>query len=129
MQYLRQVDQAAFKAAQPGDRFSQWLLDQDSGAQHCSINYIRTPAGGGSPAGMHTHVVDQIFYILSGTMSLEIEGTAYEAGPGTLVFFPAGVPHRNWNGGHEPTVHLAFNVPMPDPKVPFANPVESATAR
>ena len=78
---------------------------------------------------MHTHVVDQIFYILSGTMSLEIEGTAYEAGPGTLVFFPAGVPHRNWNGGAEPTVHLAINVPMPDPKVPFAIPVESAAAR
>lgn len=129
MQYLRQVDPAALSAAGPNDRFSHWLLDQDSGAQHCSINYIRTPVGGGSPAGMHTHVVDQIFYILSGTMSLEIEGTPFEARPGTLVFFPAGVPHRNWNGGTEPTVHLAFNVPMPDPKVPFAIPVESAAVR
>jgi quercetin dioxygenase-like cupin family protein len=129
MQYLRQVDQAALDNSPPGERFSEWLLDQDSGAQHCSINYIRTPAGSGSPAGTHTHVVDQIFYILSGTMSLEIEGTAYEARPGTLVFFPAGVPHRNWNGGTEPTVHLAFNVPMPDPNVPFANSVESAATR
>jgi mannose-6-phosphate isomerase-like protein (cupin superfamily) len=126
MQYLRQVDQAALDAAQPGERFSQWLLDHDSGAQHCSINYIRTPAGGGSPAGMHTHVVDQIFYILSGTMSLEIEGQPYAAGPGTLVVFPAGVPHRNWNGGTEPTVHLAFNTPMPDPNTPFAVPVGTA---
>jgi mannose-6-phosphate isomerase-like protein (cupin superfamily) len=125
MQYLRQVDPAALEAAAPGERFSQWLLDQDSGSQHCSINYIRTPAGGGSPAGMHTHVVDQIFYILSGTMNLEIDGTAYVAGPGTLVVFPAGVPHRNWNGSTEPTVHLAFNVPMPDPNVPFANSVET----
>ena len=74
---------------------------------------------------MHTHVVDQIFYILSGTMNLEIDSTAYEAGPGTLVVFPAGVPHRNWNGSTEPTVHLAFNVPMPDPNVPFANSVET----
>src|SRR5216683_673815 len=129
MQYLRQVDQGALAAAGAGERFSQWLLDQKSGAQHCSINYIRTPAGGGSPAGMHTYVVDQIFYILSGTMSLEIEDKPYEAGPGTLVFFPAGVPHRNWNGGNKPTVHLAFNVPMPDPKVPFAIPVESAATR
>src|ERR1700716_4486396 len=106
MDYLRQVDQAALKSAAPGERFSQWLLDQDSGSQHCSINYIKTPAGGGSPAGMHTHVVDQMFYILSGTMSLDIEGTQYEARPGTLVVFQAGVPHRNWNGGPEPTVHL-----------------------
>jgi mannose-6-phosphate isomerase-like protein (cupin superfamily) len=120
MDYLRRVDQAALAAARPDERFSQWLLDQDSGSTHCSINYIRTPAGSGSPAGMHTHVVDQIFYILDGTMSLEIEGTRYEAGPGTLVVFPAGVPHRNWNAGSQATVHLAFNVPMPDPNVPFA---------
>jgi mannose-6-phosphate isomerase-like protein (cupin superfamily) len=56
-------------------------------------------------------LVDQLFYILSGTMSLEIEGKRYEAGPGTLVVFPAGVPHRNWNGGNEATVHLAINSP------------------
>jgi mannose-6-phosphate isomerase-like protein (cupin superfamily) len=124
MQYVRHVDQAALAAAPPDQRFSQWLLDHDTGAKHCSINYIKTPAGGGSPAGMHTHVVDQIFYILSGTMSLEIEGTQCQAGPGSLVVFPAGVPHRNWNGGTEPTVHLAFNTPLPDPHEPFATSVE-----
>ena len=84
-----------------------------------------TPAGEGSPAGLHTHRVDQVFYVLSGTMSLEIEGTEYKAGPGTLVFFPAGVPHRNWNAGSEPTVHLAINVPQPDPSVPFATTVNT----
>ncbi|MDQ6674876.1 MAG: cupin domain-containing protein [Chloroflexota bacterium] len=120
MEYLRTVDQSALAAADPEQRFSDWLLDHDSGGKHCSINYIRTPAGGGSPAGMHTHVVDQIFYILSGTMSLDIEGKQYEAPAGTLVVFPAGVPHRNWNGGREPTLHLAINTPLPDPSVPFA---------
>ena len=123
MEYVRKVDEAAVAAAGPNERFSQWLLDHDSGGKHCSVNWIRTPAGGGSPAGMHTHVVDQIFYILAGTMSLEIEGREYQAGPGSLVVFPAGVPHRNWNGGSEPTVHLAFNTPLPDPNVPFAQTV------
>jgi mannose-6-phosphate isomerase-like protein (cupin superfamily) len=123
MEYVRKVDDAALAAAGPNERFSQFLLDHTSGSKHCSVNWIRTPAGGGSPAGMHTHVVDQIFYILAGTMNLEIEGREYSAGPGTLVVFPAGVPHRNWNGGSEPTVHLAFNTPMPDPSVPFAQPV------
>jgi mannose-6-phosphate isomerase-like protein (cupin superfamily) len=123
MDYVRKVDEAAVAAAGPDERFSQWLLDHNSGGKHCSINWIRTPAGGGSPAGMHTHVVDQIFYILAGTMSLEIEGREYQAGPGSLVVFPAGVPHRNWNGGSEPTIHLAFNAPLPDPNVPFATSV------
>jgi len=123
MEYVRKIDEAALNAAGPDERFSQWLLDHTSGGKHCSINWIRTPAGGGSPAGMHTHVVDQIFYILAGTMNLEIEGKEYKAGPGSLVVFPAGVPHRNWNGGTEPTVHLAVNAPLPDPNVPFAKSV------
>lgn len=123
MEYVRKVDEAAVAAAAPNERFQQWLLDHTSGGKHCSINWIKTPAGGGSPAGMHTHVVDQIFYILEGTMNLEIEGKEYLAGPGSLVVFPAGVPHRNWNGGSDPTVHLAFNTPLPDPSVPFATSV------
>jgi quercetin dioxygenase-like cupin family protein len=126
MEYVRKVDQAALAKVPADQRFSQWLLDHDSGAKSCSVNYIVTPAGGGSPAGMHVHAVDQIFYILSGVMNLEIEGREYLADAGSLVVFPAGVPHRNWNGGTEPTVHLAINAPLPDPTVPFARPVGTA---
>ncbi|TAK22880.1 MAG: cupin domain-containing protein [Chloroflexota bacterium] len=121
MNYLRAVDFAAF-AAKPG-RVSQPLLDATNGATTCSINCIKTPPGEGSPAGMHTHVVDQVFYVLSGLMSLEIAGVQCQAGPGTLVVFPAGVPHRNWNAGTDPTAHLAINVPLPDPAVPFATTI------
>ncbi|HEY8864749.1 MAG TPA: cupin domain-containing protein [Candidatus Dormibacteraeota bacterium] len=121
MNYLRKVDFAQLATAQ--DRMVQPLLDHDSGATSCSVNCIKTPPGEGSPAGMHTHKVDQLFYILSGTMSLEIAGQSHSAGPGTLVVFPAGVPHRNWNGGPEATIHLAFNTPLPELGVPFARPV------
>jgi quercetin dioxygenase-like cupin family protein len=123
LEYLRKVDFARLAAT--GERVSQPLLDWDSGATSCSVNCIKTPPGEGSPAGMHTHVVDQLFYILSGTMSLEIEGQAYTAEPGTLVVFPAGVPHRNWNGGNEATVHLAVNSPLPAKDEPFARPVDA----
>lgn len=120
MDYLRKVDFAQLAATQ--ERVSQPLLDYDSGATTCSVNCIKTPPGEGSPAGMHTHKVDQLFYILSGTMSLAIAGQSHSAGPGTLVVFPAGVPHRNWNGGAEATIHLAFNTPLPELGVPFARP-------
>jgi ethanolamine utilization protein EutQ (cupin superfamily) len=39
---------------------------------------------------MHVHAVDQIFYILSGTMSIEVEGKRYDCPPGSLIIFPAG---------------------------------------
>ena len=121
MEYVRKVDFAQMSGG--NDRVVQSLLDRDSGATSCSVNCIKTPPGEGSPAGMHTHVVDQLFYILSGTMSLEIAGQSYVAEPGTLVVFPAGVPHRNWNGGTEATIHLAVSAPLPEPGKPFARPV------
>lgn len=122
MDYLRKVDFEAFAKADPNERLTQWLIDQSSGANTCTVSCIKTPAGGGSPAGMHTHKVDQMFYIVSGTMSVEIDGQTSDAGPGTIVIFPTGVPHRNWNAGAEPTVHLAINSPVPDPALPFATP-------
>jgi mannose-6-phosphate isomerase-like protein (cupin superfamily) len=117
MEFLRKVD--FDRLAATSERVSQTLIGRDSGASSCSVNCIKTPPGEGSPAGLHKHTVDQLFYILSGTMSLEIEGKRYEAGPGTLVVFPAGIPHRNWNGGSEVTVHLAINSPLPDPPYPL----------
>jgi quercetin dioxygenase-like cupin family protein len=121
MDYVRTVDFAAFEAS--AKRMTQVMLDRELGATTLTINCIKTPAGEGSPAGLHVHAVDQVFYVLSGVMGLEIEGKEYQAGPGTLVFFPAGVPHRNWNAGSEATMHLAIQVPQPDPNVPFATTV------
>jgi quercetin dioxygenase-like cupin family protein len=123
MEYVRKVDFSAIDKSGADERLTQALLDQASGATTCTINCIKTPPGGGSPAGRHVHDVDQIFYILRGTMGIEIEGQKYDCPPGSLIFFPAGVPHRNWNSGSEPTVHLAFNTPLPDPSTPFAKSV------
>jgi mannose-6-phosphate isomerase-like protein (cupin superfamily) len=123
MNYVRAVDFAAIDRTGPNERFTQTLLDHTSGAKTCKIHFVKTPAGGGSPAGLHTHRVDQVFYILKGAMNIEIEGKQYEAGPGTLVFFPAGVAHRNWNGGSEPTLHLVLSTPMPDPDLPYSTQV------
>ena len=122
MQHLRTVDFEAVANAGADERVVQRLLDHSNGARTCTMSCIRTPAGAGSPEGLHTHAVDQLFYILSGVMSIEVAGEAFEAGPSSLVVFPAGVPHRNWNAGSEATIHLAISAPVPDPSVPFATP-------
>lgn len=64
---------------------------------------------------MHTHDAEQLVYVLEGTMSLEVEGRTFEAGPDSRVVYKAGTPHRNWNAGEELTLHLAINVPLEDP--------------
>jgi len=121
--YLRKVDFAALDTTPVSERVSQKLIERASGATAAVISYIRTPAGGGSPEGLHVHEVDQHFYVLSGTMNIEVAGEHFEADPGSLVWFPAGVPHRNWNEGEEPTVHLAVNTPLPPEGVPFGRTV------
>jgi mannose-6-phosphate isomerase-like protein (cupin superfamily) len=123
MEYVRKVDFAAIDKSGVDEQLIQRLFDHTTGARNCTINCIKTPPGGGSPAGRHVHDVDQIFYVLSGTMGIEIEDRQFTCTPGSLIVFPAGVRHRNWNGGSEPTVHLAFNTPLPDPNRPFAKSV------
>lgn len=122
MEYIRRVDFTSFDKSEANEYVVQTLFDHTSGAKTCRINCIKTPAGGGSPAGMHVHNFDQILYILQGTMDVEIEGKRYNCGPGSLIIVPTGVPHRNWNGGSELTIHLAFQAPLPDPHAPFAQP-------
>jgi uncharacterized cupin superfamily protein len=116
--YVRPVDTAAIAALGEHERYSQKLIDATSGGRQAGVNYIRTPPGGGSPRGMHTHIWEQLFYVLDGTMSIEVDGQRHEVGSGNLIVFPAGMPHRNWNETDRDTVHLAINVPMPNPDRP-----------
>jgi mannose-6-phosphate isomerase-like protein (cupin superfamily) len=122
MDHVRYVDEEQAAAVPPTERVVQRLLAHGSGVPGCSVSWIRTPVGGGSPEGLHVHAVDQVFYVLAGSMGIEVGGSEQVVHPGGIVVFPAGAPHRNWNAGSEPTVHLAINAPAPDPAVPFAVP-------
>lgn len=113
--YVRPLDADAIAGLGAEERFSQKLIDGTSGGRQAAVNYIRTPPGGGSPRGMHTHAWEQLFYVLDGVMAIEVDGQRHDVGPGNLIVFPAGMPHRNWNETDRPTVHLAINAPLPDP--------------
>jgi quercetin dioxygenase-like cupin family protein len=111
---LRHADLAAFETLAADQRYSQKLLNRQSGGERVAVSLIRTPAGQGSPEGLHTHEFEQVFYVLSGEMNIEIDGTVFRAPAGSLVRFEEGVPHRNWNDEDGPdSLHLAINVPAP----------------
>jgi quercetin dioxygenase-like cupin family protein len=121
--YVRPVDVGAMEATATDQRWQQKLLDRASGGEAVGVVLIRTPAGGGSPEGLHTHAFEQVFYVLAGEMGVEVGGQTFVVQPGSLVVFPQGVPHRNWTARDEPTIHLAINVPAPALGVPGAVPV------
>lgn len=43
----------------------------------------------------HRHT-EEIYYILSGHGTMELDGEQHDLGPGTAVHIPAGVKHRGW---------------------------------
>ena len=121
MEYVFNIDESALAGAE--SHVAQLMFDRGRGAKHCSVMWVYTPPGGGSPAGLHTHEVDQLFYIIEGHMGIEVAGRRLTTAAGSLVVFPAGVPHRNWNAGDTPTRHLSIAAPLPPSGMPFATPV------
>jgi quercetin dioxygenase-like cupin family protein len=124
--YLRKVDTAAIAALGVGERLSQPLAGRQAGTESCSVHHVCTPPGGGSPAGVHVHDVDQLVYILDGTMEFDLNGVDFTGGAGDLVVIPAGVVHRHWNVGEERSLHLVINAPAPDLDKPLSRPVETS---
>ena len=109
IEVVRPLDESRFD----NERFSQVVLaDRASGLNTLSLGVFRVPPGGTGP-GMHVHRFDQIYYMISGSMELDIGLEHYTVGPHTLVVLPAGMPHRNWNGSSEVEYHLNLRVPEP----------------
>ena len=102
-----------FAGGDPGERLRlvQTMVEATRLASGVTVKAIVTPPGEGSPAGLHTHEFDQLFYVVDGEMQIEIDGRIDVARAGSIVVFPAGVAHRNWNAGTATVRHLAFNIP------------------
>jgi len=109
VELVRSLDESRFAP----DRWSQVVLaDRSSGVPSVSLGVFRVPPSG-AIGRLHVHRFDQIYYVISGRMRLQIGLEEHEAGPNTLVILPAGMPHRSWNEGPEPELHLNLRVPKP----------------
>jgi mannose-6-phosphate isomerase-like protein (cupin superfamily) len=83
-------------------------------------------AAGGHAADLHVHQADQIYYIVQGQMQVELGGRRHTAGTGSLVYIPAGLPHRNWNDGPGTEHHFEIIVPSARPGRPLLALVDSS---
>jgi mannose-6-phosphate isomerase-like protein (cupin superfamily) len=77
--------------------------------------------------GMHVHEFAQFYYVMEGTLAVDVGFEHHEAGPHTLVAIPPGVPHANAPVGDGPETHMTINVPPPlwatSPENPWDVPV------
>ena len=64
-----------------------------------------------SGPGAHTHPEDDVFYVITGTMSVLTGDEWIHAGPGSFVLIPGGVSHDFENRGDVPAGVLNFYAP------------------
>jgi len=80
------------------------LIGRERGdSQALSLGVAEIPPG--ATLARHRHAAPEIYYLLSGAGSVEVDGTSYPVGAGAAVFIPGGAPHAFSNTG---AVTIAF---------------------
>jgi mannose-6-phosphate isomerase-like protein (cupin superfamily) len=84
----------------PGEGEARWWLgslavikatSRDTDGRFALVEI--TENEGETPLHVH-HREDETFWVLEGDIEFEVGGRRFEAGPGTMLFGPRGVPHR-----------------------------------
>ncbi|MBM3215415.1 cupin domain-containing protein [Candidatus Poribacteria bacterium] len=101
-------------AATESAYISRLLVDSEGvGSTRLQINHATLKPGKAPGKGeAHPEPHDEAYYILSGQGLMEFwdkgEHEAYEVGPQTAIFIPAGTGHRITNTGDEDLVFLTL---------------------
>ena len=74
------------------------LIGRDRGAsQALSLGVAEIPPG--ATLARHRHAAPEIYYVISGTGCVEVDGQDYPATAGSAVFIPGGALHAFINTG------------------------------
>jgi quercetin dioxygenase-like cupin family protein len=119
MPYVRMTREEAFEPTGfPG--YSIQMLAHPEAATFINSRVTE----GGHAADLHTHDADQLYFVVTGVMHVELGGVRHRALPGSLVCIPAGLPHRNWNEGPGTEFHFEMIVPSARPGKPMLTLVD-----
>ncbi|HEX3955809.1 MAG TPA: cupin domain-containing protein [Trebonia sp.] len=93
-----------------GKAYIENIVDSLTDPPNVVAYYVKTPPGAGSPKGLHSHSYNQIYFVLDGSVSVEVEGEPERVlTPYSLISIPAGLQHRNWNSSECDSTHLVIN--------------------
>lgn len=75
-----------------GEGLFEFLIPADATAEALVVFRSTLPEGFSPPRHVHTRE-DEVFVVEEGDVAFDIDGRRRQAGPGTSVFMPRGVPH------------------------------------
>lgn len=107
---VRYADQPALPAS-PNREF-RYLVNQDAGCPDVTQFVGVIPPG---RASLHSHVYDEVVYVVEGEGVLHLGGEDTPLRPGTCIHFPPLVMHSIENSGTEPMRVLGVFHPSGDP--------------
>jgi mannose-6-phosphate isomerase-like protein (cupin superfamily) len=81
----------------------------ETASRYCVYEWWLEPRTRGP--GTHANPEEHIFYVLTGTLSLCLDGKWTDAPRGSCAVIPGGVPHDFENRGAERCGFLGINVP------------------
>jgi mannose-6-phosphate isomerase-like protein (cupin superfamily) len=114
MNYIRATREEAFEPT----GFSGYTIQMLAHPESATFINSRVLAGGHA-ADLHVHDADQIYFVVDGEMQVDLGESRHRAGSGSLVYIPAGLPHRNWNEGPDTEFHFEIIVPSARPGRPL----------
>jgi len=83
---------------------------KDSDGQWLAVEYTAPPNFAGPPPHWHK-ITTEIFYVLEGNLTLNVDENTLQTGPGGLAFVPPGAVHSFSNQSSSPTQFLLVTSP------------------
>ena len=71
------------------------LLGHPEGAKKIHVHLTSIENKGSPRVYGHRHVAEEAVYVLEGEVTFAVDGRTLKAGPGELLFFPAGTYHES----------------------------------
>ena len=118
MHHVSRIDPASARVPQLYEPHSTGFrratyVDRGMGSVHMGVGVCFLDAGGGIQP--HVHSFEESFYILGGTVTVEIGDKTSELSPGHFGLIPTGSRHSWRNRGHGMVRWLEMQAPQPRP--------------
>src|SRR5690242_9205950 len=107
--FLLQPDEGSPLATTGGQGFIK-VRGEDSAGAFALLEQVIPPVTSGPPLHINTRE-DEVFYILEGTLRLQLGERLLDAGPGTMCYIPRGSVHTFCNPYDTPVRLLGYITP------------------
>ena len=107
---IKNLDDLAPFITKDGSEIRELLAYRNSGIRNQSLAESRLLVGSSTQEHYHART-EEIYFILTGTGRMRIEGELAEVKAGDAIAIPPGKKHKLWNTGAEPLTLLCCCAP------------------